>query len=581
MKLLPRNRVLASFQFDQTSPVSSSHFGLFPRAISTIIESTSTRELHLRFSQGWWDQLSWGSLPSNGSRTGGTGVELWAVIEASDLHAARLQWFRLAKSLAGYFCASLNFVNDPITTLPRHAAQAVDSYALLPGNNLYYLRAALPAEPVCTENLTPFIKLLPTRGKAGLASLLDGHKIFDLLWHSMAIDYTTTCSASGCRLQLAQSVNTVFDVERSIRTHKHGPIFKPVDGEELVCDEINHTADAWLCFPVDDSSNINWSLETIFGRNILGPAFHNDQHRSSSIILQTSPDWELLFDHDINGRHTVSELDSNSGGGGTSAARMFLEKDGTFNVRLSTRNSSSVSSPVQPPVRVARSLTGYSQDHGGFRIALANPSPTDAVEFVYFESLPWFLRLYLHTNKVELKNASGTFTYDNARDSIWHKQSLDVSQYITDQYYRPARDRARPSHLELVVRLPSNLLLVMTYEFDKSLLLYHEYPPDANHGFAIDPAIISVLRDGKVTYELRTASLLVTLPTPDFSMPYNVIILTCTVMSLAFGSLFNLLTKKVVTEKEMEKVVAVSLLARVKKNLRSRMARAKAMIRGG
>lgn len=34
-----------------------------------------------------------------------------------------------------------------------------------------------------------------------------------------------------------------------------------------------------------------------------------------------------------------------------------------------------------------------------------------------------------------------------------------------------------------------------------------------------------------------------TLSTPDFSMPYNVICLTCTVVALAFGPLHNITTK--------------------------------------
>ena len=34
------------------------------------------------------------------------------------------------------------------------------------------------------------------------------------------------------------------------------------------------------------------------------------------------------------------------------------------------------------------------------------------------------------------------------------------------------------------------------------------------------------------------------LPTPDFSMPYNVICLACTVVAIAFGSLHNLTTRK-------------------------------------
>lgn len=42
---------------------------------------------------------------------------------------------------------------------------------------------------------------------------------------------------------------------------------------------------------------------------------------------------------------------------------------------------------------------------------------------------------------------------------------------------------------------------------------------------------------------IYTETLLVSLPTPDFSMPYNVITLTCTVIALFFGSMFNLMTR--------------------------------------
>ena len=34
--------------------------------------------------------------------------------------------------------------------------------------------------------------------------------------------------------------------------------------------------------------------------------------------------------------------------------------------------------------------------------------------------------------------------------------------------------------------------------------------------------------------------------TPDFSMPYNVIIMSCTLIALIFGSVFNLLTRRFV-----------------------------------
>lgn len=49
--------------------------------------------------------------------------------------------------------------------------------------------------------------------------------------------------------------------------------------------------------------------------------------------------------------------------------------------------------------------------------------------------------------------------------------------------------------------------------------------------------------------QLRTDILLISLPTPDFSMPYNVICLACTAVALAFGPLHNISTKKLVLKR--------------------------------
>lgn len=47
---------------------------------------------------------------------------------------------------------------------------------------------------------------------------------------------------------------------------------------------------------------------------------------------------------------------------------------------------------------------------------------------------------------------------------------------------------------------------------------------------------------------LRTETLILSLPTPDFSMPYNVICLACTVVALAFGPIHSVATKRIVVE---------------------------------
>lgn len=50
-----------------------------------------------------------------------------------------------------------------------------------------------------------------------------------------------------------------------------------------------------------------------------------------------------------------------------------------------------------------------------------------------------------------------------------------------------------------------------------------------------------------------TEVLLVPLTTPDFSMPYNVITITCTVFALYFGSLLNALRRRAGEEERLLK----------------------------
>ena len=83
----------------------------------------------------------------------------------------------------------------------------------------HLLHGSLPREVVCTENLTPFLKLLPCKGKAGVSSLLDGHKLFDASWQSMAIDVRPVCANDGskCIVEMEQTVDMVLDIQRSKR----------------------------------------------------------------------------------------------------------------------------------------------------------------------------------------------------------------------------------------------------------------------------------------------------------------------------------------------------------------------------
>lgn len=576
LKPLPRNSLLATFQFDveslptklgyynetieigDRSISDGTHYNYFPRSLGPIIESTNTRELHLRFTQGWWDSELWGRLPLNGLKSGGTGVEVSAVIEAPNLESAKKDWNKLSNSLSGFFCASLNFIDDTITTTPKHHSNNNGHFILNSNNNLYFLRAALPSEPICTENLTPFLKLLPTRGKAGISSLLEGHRVFDSLWHGMSIDVITECDEvdSTCHLSMSQSVNSVIDIMRSIRKKKEG-IPRPTPGDELRCDD-SKVFNIWQCFPLGDPTNVTWDLETVFGRTINGPALIGDSKTTSINIEIDSNFWETDV---IKSSDESSDVSALSMSPDSKSIEYFVDEPFKYNFKFTSSDSRKTAPIETPPLHVYRSLTGYSQDQGGFRVVLSNPSPSESIDFIYFETLPWYMRLYLNTLTMTVKDETG-----------FNEIDTEQSNYIKNRYYKPAIDRTRPSHLEFSVSLPANTTMTLTYQFDKSLLLYAEYPPDANHGFAIDPAVISVLDEAKNSvYEMRTTSLLLYLPTPDFSMPYNVIILTCTVMSLAFGSIFNLLTKQVITEQEFEKIAANGKISIIINHIRDKI----------
>jgi phosphatidylinositol glycan class T len=128
--------------------------------------------------------------------------------------------------------------------------------------------------------------------------------------------------------------------------------------------------------------------------------------------------------------------------------------------------------------------------------------------------------------------------------------------------------------LQVKLTVPAKSTLRLSIDVTKAFLKYTEHPPDAMRGWDLPPAVLfPVLVDGPVKHvvndsfvdgidsrdgyqtiphRMYTPTLLVDLPTPDFSMPYNVIILSCTLMTLIFGSIFNLLTRKWVIVKVEE-----------------------------
>jgi phosphatidylinositol glycan class T len=302
------------------------------------------------------------------------------------------------------------------------------------------------------------------------------------------------------------------------------PIPRPVPNEELKCDTSKPYNSHDTCFPLDTTAREeDWSLAQIFGHPMKGTCPLSTDGVDPVCI-------HVPHARQVYWSEGVQEHKDQSG-----YMRCFeLLPEGDFEMILPQQDISEKSPLEQPLLYAQRSFIGYGQERGGVQAILTNPSPNNAVDFVYMESLPWFMKLYLHTLTAKING-----------------NSEDV---IQEMYYRPALDRKRGTQLEVRILIPANSTVVLTYDFEKAILRYTEYPPDANRGFDIAPAVITI---GNVS--IRTTSLLLPLPTPDFSMPYNVIILTSTVMALAFGSIFNLLVRRFVGTDEAEKLDIRSL----------------------
>lgn len=240
----------------------------------------------------------------------------------------------------------------------------------------------------------------------------------------------------------------------------------------------------------------------------------------------------------------------------------FVRSNNVLNLDLKFRDHTQGRKVLPPPLTATRFQTGYGQATGGIACIIYNNHPTKEIVISYLEVIPWFIRTYFHTLKVEHFQSLPM----DIRKSGIELKPLQI-------HYHPGKDRQRPYHLELVVRLPASSITRISFEFERQLLKWTEYPPDANHGFYIGSAVIgAILPDAQnVTAPLQSSStlatllesnnstsevgyfmrlytvpLLVSLPTPDFSMPYNVICLACTVIAIAFGSIHNLTTRRFV-----------------------------------
>lgn len=176
--------------------------------------------------------------------------------------------------------------------------------------------------------------------------------------------------------------------------------------------------------------------------------------------------------------------------------------------------------------------------------------------------MPWLVHFLLHTLQARVEGHLRSELYFIEPLHLTHSFFKNLGDIISDISYTAAVPHSRPATLQAILHLPPKSVTHLTMDVDKAFLRYTEHPPDAQRGWDLPPAVLTPLITGIEEYNnnttthlshrnqlgdlIYTSTLLVDVATPDFSMPYNVIIFTCSLVAFIFGSIFNLLTRKFV-----------------------------------
>ncbi|CAH60789.1 Phosphatidylinositol glycan, class T [Caenorhabditis elegans] len=165
----------------------------------------------------------------------------------------------------------------------------------------------------------------------------------------------------------------------------------------------------------------------------------------------------------------------------------------------------------QSVVKAWSSQGGFEQKHGVLTVHITNDE--SASEIHVSQIIPYYV--HLRYSKIN-----------------WKCDKNGVPRI--EKIFKNSKSLEAPTLLQYKMKLSAGQTCELTIPFDKQLLRLEQYPPDANHGMHI-PAASVYIQKSTSTYTIHSNAILVLLPVPDFSMPFNVICFVATAFALVFG----------------------------------------------
>uniref|UniRef100_A0A0N4ZEX8 GPI transamidase component GPI16 n=1 Tax=Parastrongyloides trichosuri TaxID=131310 RepID=A0A0N4ZEX8_PARTI len=467
---LKNQKIFVQFNYGiKTNSFNTSIFDLFPRTISDLSKTYSIEYLSFSLSFSNWLTSDWGYQPKPEHPVGAS-----IKVHFKEGSNPDILWPNLVQTMSGIFCGSWKDL-DPFFT------KSISKY---------HKEAIVSEESVCTENFSPFLKLLPCKGTAGLASLMNTEKFYEANYHSISLEFNST----------QKSLNLFANY---------------VEGNKK------------------NSNYKNFDFESIFGKKLGN--YKCNLASSSKIYIEMTKDMN------------VNPLPN-------SVFEKFNKKFGVYDNLNTDISSISVlyENPyikgrerlTYSPLISVQSSTSHIGEQSGSIITKIWNRYNKNIPISLSQSLPWYIKVYIHSLSFQCNHIDIEYTFNKIIQS---------------------KIRDRPYYFKLTSELPPSSLCILKFNYGLHFLKTTEYPPDAEKGRVIEGVMLELELpigdyDKNVTYyDLEKYDVLtsnenikfivyghpisIQIPLPDFSMPFNVICMVCTIISLFYGPLHTMSTK--------------------------------------
>lgn len=381
---------------------------------------------------------------------------------------------RTIELISGYFCASLNSLKYSQAikpTLPSFPSTSSHSTTLI---------GLIPNEPLCIENLLPWLNLLPCGNRAGFAEMFLPEKIYQSDFHAIELEF----SSRDNFIEMSLKMFTVYNLNQWDR-------------------------------------NNNWSITSLFGKSF---------KKSCPIVSGSEPKLVLRIP---NKPEYIDSLHQHVENASIQGDHLTIEYTGKYLLsEIGASNLKPFKKHINPavPFRAYRFKSGTTDDFGGFGLVLENDSE-EHLEVGVIESIPWLFKVFLHRGEFAL-NSQSIHPSDLTKylkkiliePAINRKRSL----LLQTEWTIPPKSR-------LQIYFPFEREFLRIDEFPANSERGIEMP-----GALI---FYKQSKYGKV-YSETTNTLLFTWPIPDGTMPFNVITMTSTLAALFYGSFFNIIFRR-------------------------------------